>query len=108
RAAGLPRVERLGPEELELHGVGPRLGGDVDQSPRLVQAPVVIGAGLGDHVARLSVADPPPADVEHRHTHGLRNTGSTTRPWSRRAASPAFTAAATPASAAPSAASVRV
>ena len=46
-------IHGLRPEDLELDGVRTGERRDLDQPPRLVEAPVVVRAGLGDHEAAL-------------------------------------------------------
>ncbi len=64
---GALRIEAVGPEDLELDGVGLRGGGGVDQRERLLEAAVVVRPGLRDHEARMSVADDAVADVNRAH-----------------------------------------
>jgi hypothetical protein len=54
-----PRDDLGCDEVLELDGVRARLGGELDQAVRAVQAAVVVGSDVGDEVERLARADPP-------------------------------------------------
>ena len=59
--------DRIGPERLELDGVGAGLGGHVDQPARLVQVAIVIGACLRDDVDRGAGTHRPVADPHDVH-----------------------------------------
>src|SRR2546426_196492 len=82
---GLPRrlrVERPRPKPLKLHRVRAGLARYVDQGERLLEAPVVVGAGLRDDVAGLASADPPVADLDPRgRARGHRRAPRSTRDW---------------------------
>ena len=56
-AGRLGRVEGPARVGLELHRVGAGLGRDVDQLAGDAEVAVVVGAGLGDHVAGVARTD---------------------------------------------------
>src|SRR5262245_45320782 len=81
---GRPRIELRGLEVLELHRVGPRVSRRVDQLERLLEAAVVIAAGLRDDVGGLAVADPALTDPHLHHAAAPRAAISrATRPAPR-------------------------